>query len=227
MIALIEFDDDLVLLREKAEELKLRCQEVDRVGIQNDTLQVMGTTWHYYKDELIEEDGKYYPKEKKNNKDDKKEVVEPYYIYARPPEENYVKIQKGGHLVDLVWFVDKCRIPYRVMEAIKSEMPTVDNVSVLLKRVEEKTEQVLSMAETIQHREFNEKCNVHVGGGMIATYNEVMLKENACTDELQVILNNGWRLIACCVQPDARRPDYILGRYNSNLEVSESQSAGR
>ena len=44
----------------------------------------------------------------------------------------------------------------------------------------------------------NQKCDVHVGGGLIATYNDLMLKEDSCTDELQTELNNGWRIIAVC-----------------------------
>lgn len=37
------------------------------------------------------------------------------------------------------------------------------------------------------------------------------LLENACTDEVQGRLAEGWRIIAVCPQPDQRRPDYVLG----------------
>lgn len=34
-------------------------------------------------------------------------------------------------------------------------------------------------------------------------------------------------MIAVCVQPDKRRPDYILGRYNPQLDVTEKTRADR
>lgn len=41
---------------------------------------------------------------------------------------------------------------------------------------------------------------------------EVMVEEDACTDQLQGRLNDGWRIIAVCPPNSQRRPDYILGR---------------
>lgn len=63
---------------------------------------------------------------------------------------------------------------------------------------------------------FNEHCEVHLPGNLLATYNETLLLEDACTDELQGALNSGWRMVAVCPQSQ-RRPDYILGRFNPNL----------
>lgn len=40
-------------------------------------------------------------------------------------------------------------------------------------------------------------------------------------------LNNGWRIIAVCIQPDGRRPDYVLGRYNPELDTYRKNSAER
>lgn len=42
--------------------------------------------------------------------------------------------------------------------------------------------------------------------------NEVQLLEDACTDELQRRLEEGWRILAVCPPAAQRRPDYILGR---------------
>lgn len=52
-----------------------------------------------------------------------------------------------------------------------------------------------------------------------------MLLEDACTDQLQGALNSGWRIISACPQPDQRRPDYILGRFNP--DQSEDGGARR
>jgi hypothetical protein len=38
------------------------------------------------------------------------------------------------------------------------------------------------------------------------------LLDDACTDNLQAHLNEGWRIIAVCPPDAKRRPDYILGR---------------
>jgi hypothetical protein len=69
---------------------------------------------------------------------------------------------------------------------------------------------------------YNNKCEVHMPGQALSLYNETLLLEDSCTDELQSSLNSGWRMIAACPQPDNRRPDYILGRFNPNLEVGGS-----
>jgi len=76
------------------------------------------------------------------------------------------------------------------------------------------------------HRsEFNEKVDVHMPGNLLMSFNETLLIEDSCTDVLQDSLNNGWRVVAVCPQPDQRRPDYILGRYNPSIEVCGPSAA--
>lgn len=58
----------------------------------------------------------------------------------------------------------------------------------------------------------NNACHVAVAGLGTLTVTEVEHHNDFCTIELQRKLNDGWRIIAVCVQPDQRRPDYILGR---------------
>lgn len=65
---------------------------------------------------------------------------------------------------------------------------------------------------------YNEHVEVHTPGNMLATYNETLLLEDACTDELQKSLDSGWRIIAACPQAQ-RRPDYILGRWNPEIDA--------
>lgn len=48
----------------------------------------------------------------------------------------------------------------------------------------------------------------------ILMMNEVDWIENACTQELQRRLDDGWRILAVCPPNAQRRPDYILGRHN-------------
>lgn len=69
-----------------------------------------------------------------------------------------------------------------------------------------------------QSNTYNNRVDVHMPGNLMASYNEVMLLEDGCTDQLQDTLDQEWRIIAVCPQPDQRRPDYVLGRYNPILE---------
>lgn len=73
---------------------------------------------------------------------------------------------------------------------------------------------------------YNNRCEVHMPGNMLASYNEVMLIEDSCTDKLQSALSSGWRMIAVCPQPDQRRPDYIMGRWNPNKELDDGAERG-
>ena len=73
---------------------------------------------------------------------------------------------------------------------------------------------------------YNNRCEVHMPGNMLASYNEVMLIEDSCTDQLQSALSSGWRMIAVCPQPDQRRPDYIMGRWNPNKELDDGAERG-
>lgn len=58
----------------------------------------------------------------------------------------------------------------------------------------------------------NERCHVAVAGLGLLTIDEVRIENDCCTDFLNKCLSEGWRIVAVCVQPDQRRPDYVLGR---------------
>lgn len=64
----------------------------------------------------------------------------------------------------------------------------------------------------------NERCQVAVAGLGLLTVDTVQVEEDLCTDKLQALLDEGWRILAVCVQPDQRRPDYILGRSKGRQE---------
>ena len=219
MIALISFKEPLVLAREEAEVLKVKYDECNRVGFKDGKLRGMNS-YEYYEDELTKkEDEGYYFNDKK---------IMDYYIYARPKTDlDWVAVKQENQLVDLEWFALNCQYPFYIEKAIKTEEPTVQNIQSLLNRVEEKTKQIDKRIDIIKSQTFNQRADVHVGGGLLVTYNDLCLKEECCTDELQSELNDGWRIIAVCVQPDQRRPDYILGRYNPKLDVSEKINAKR
>lgn len=62
-------------------------------------------------------------------------------------------------------------------------------------------------------------------GHSLAMFNAVMLMSDACSDALQDNLNQGWRILAVCPQPDQRRPGYILGRYEEPANLDRRGAA--
>ena len=98
------------------------------------------------------------------------------------------------------------------------QLTTTQDMSDLISKFElmaRKMENLSSIVDSTQMH-YNSKCEVHTPGNTLTVYNDVRVVEDKCTDELQELLNDGWRIIAACPQPDQRRPDYILGRYNPN-----------
>jgi hypothetical protein len=63
----------------------------------------------------------------------------------------------------------------------------------------------------------NERVKVVVPGPALQTYDMVKVENDCCTDHLQRRLTEGWRILAISVQPDQRRPDYILGMDSKQL----------
>lgn len=97
----------------------------------------------------------------------------------------------------------------------------IDPVEVF-KEVADKQQMQLTLPDYQGGNTYNNKCEVHMPGNLMASFNEVQLLEDACSDVLQTSLTSGWSLIAACPQPNQRRPDYILGRFNANKEVGDS-----
>lgn len=60
--------------------------------------------------------------------------------------------------------------------------------------------------------QINNRVDVHVPNLGLLKVDEVELLEDGCTTGLQCKLDEGWRILSICPQPNQRRPDYILGR---------------
>lgn len=99
-----------------------------------------------------------------------------------------------------------------------TELAALSNIADRLDKIEEKvgtyTVNVASLDDPYcdKNTQFNSRVNVHVPNLGTLTMNEVSYHEDCCTDNLQNQLDDGWRILAVCVQPNQRRPDYILGR---------------
>jgi len=100
------------------------------------------------------------------------------------------------------------KVCFEVLEFLPSKTSDqIDKLTGLIPRLIAKVD-----AQFEAERTFNEKCNVHLPGLGLLMIDEIEMRENYCTDELKGDLENGWRIVACCPQPDQRRPDYVLGR---------------
>lgn len=220
----------MILERNEAEKLKVKFEECKKIGYKDNEPHSMDSSSYYYSDELtyVETDkvdgdktiaAGYY------RSDGKK--IDSWYIYTRPTEiKDLVLVKQNDHLVDLNWFAVNCKYPFMIDQCVADQVVSVENLTNILNKIEEKTINLRTLIDSIPQANFNSKCNVHVGGGLIVTYNDLKLCENYCTDALQVELNNGWRIIAVCVQ-DQRRPDYVMGRYNPALDTFEKRGAER
>lgn len=144
-----------------------------------------------------------------------------------------VEFKEGESYYSLVendkYVLSKDQIIQLSLAGIKFEIKQVVDVAVdITAQLIELAEKPVKIAMESQGggNTYNNRCEVHLPGNMLAMYNEMQLLEDACTDALQSSLNAGWRIVAACPQPDQRRPDYILGRFNPNYETHESASRG-
>ena len=71
-------------------------------------------------------------------------------------------------------------------------------------------DKVLDMLKQAMALNFNKKVEVHVPGDALLKITKVQVVEDSCTDNIQALLNEGWRILAVCPQSQ-RRPDYVLG----------------
>lgn len=70
----------------------------------------------------------------------------------------------------------------------------------------------IAVLQTHTSTVINQRCNVSIAGLGTLQFDTVKVEVDCCTNQLQRELDNGWKILAICVQPDQRRPDYVLGK---------------
>jgi hypothetical protein len=215
MIAQIRLKDTTLIPRAEAEDLGLVSSPVDdRTGRRvADGFYTRLADCYKFRDEVVEtESGSFYREESCSNK------LSSWDVYDRVPEHMKDWVQPAEEqLVDILSFAPKYTRPYVIVRCVQPTQVGIEGVTSLLFKLEQKIKTLSTLLEAKES--FNEACNVHIGGNTITQYNEVKVAEDYCTDALQTSLNQGWRIIAVCVQRDQRRPDYILGRWNPDLKI--------
>lgn len=131
-------------------------------------------------------------------------------------------------VVDLAYFAAKFPwLKFSVEESVEAHVePIVKSIQSEIDAMNDILDRFKELEITSDARTFNSQCDVHIGGGLLMQINDLMLCEDSCTDDIQSKLDGGWRIVSVCVQPDGRRPDYILGRFNPNQESSNYARRG-
>lgn len=105
-----------------------------------------------------------------------------------------------------------------LLPSIRLELPHegvgLNALQLILQKLEDLAGRGAPLTNRVGPRPWHEgPVAVMVPGNGLLEINDVTMLENACTDVLMAKLDEGWRIIAVCPQPDQRRPDYILGRH--------------
>ena len=146
-----------------------------------------------------------------NKQTEEEKTIDRMEQYTEHSNDGLVELKNAykTFIVDLSLFLLEFNEPIKVLNKIHVDVSENSNAVVNIAEYIDRLEKV---HEKISNS-FNDKVNVHIGGSLLLNINKTKLLEDACTDLLQGELDKGWRIVACCVQPDGRRPDYILGRY--------------
>lgn len=126
-------------------------------------------------------------------------------------------------LVDSELVLDRAQMAELTIRNLPITVGQVINTNIdITRQLMEWAEKPVKLSAQSAGDTYNNTCEVHMPGHSLSLYNEMLLLEDACTDVLQGSLNSGWRIVAACHQPDQRRPDYIMGRFNPDYDCAGS-----
>ena len=140
---------------------------------------------------------------------------------SKRPGTEYIGICNENNLIQLTDLEQLYNITPTVKCTIEKVVPfRVDCNAIELENAINNLSQKINFLSDKQF-DFNAKCNVQVPGLGLLRIKTVDYVCDMCTEKLQRRLNEGWRIIAACPQPDQRRPDYILGLMDFNEEDND------
>jgi len=160
--------------------------------------------------------------EEKAKRDSDYKLVQPSDVFQISDSNNYiVDLNKFTSMFPNLEFSIK-GVPKSVSN---NHLDLIEHMEKIAAKIEEAKNRFDKVVE------FNQKCHVHVPNLGLLNINRVAYATDYCTEELQKLLHQGWRIIAVCPQPDQRRPDYILGMHVNELgddvEVKYFEGNGR
>ncbi|MGG0793777.1 hypothetical protein ABE137_07195 [Brevibacillus laterosporus] len=204
MFARVSFDsDNRIKIREKEEIEAFVADSVECEGliVVDGELQKFYNWAHTYDQEEAEKsEGK------------KQFVVNSDYVELKSTKE---------YLIEVESFIRKFpTVKIKIRGVVQTSNEATGNMLKQMQEVQDKFQRALQLFD--EKIEFNQKCDVHIGNLGLLNINQLGYAVNKCTEELQKVLNQGWRILAVCPQSNQRRPDYVLGRFNgeSNGKVT-------
>lgn len=131
----------------------------------------------------------------------------PDNYFITKPRERFIKDDKGN--ITNIWDQD-----FHFYLNDLSDMDSQLLSYCKFKPVESLTMMNESRINTLNVLEAVKQNQNMLPNNLLLEMKELMVLENACTDEVNKLLNNdeGWRIIAVLPQYNQRRPDYIFGR---------------
>lgn len=82
----------------------------------------------------------------------------------------------------------------------------------MITKMQDRAKWDYSMEPTAEHLRSGAAVQIAIPDLGLLQIREVKVEEDCCTNYLQDMLDDGWRILAVCPPNAARRPDYILGR---------------
>lgn len=168
------------------------------------------TIKHEYLKKDIEEKTGYSEKSWRETYDPKKAERDSDYKLVQ--KADFVKLyDDGDYLADVSLLMKKFPSVEFTMKGVPKSVSNSElDVMNMMQGVAEKIEDAMSRFD--KQIEFNQRCEVHVPNLGLLNVNNLAYATDYCTESLQDRLQEGYRILAVCPQPDQRRPDYILGR---------------
>lgn len=143
----------------------------------------------------------------------------------------YVEVSFDYSALEIVRAMDaesykalRLKFPYLKLEEVKEVYLSISSLFLDLKEVAELADagihatvrkiKGLHYPNPLGNTEKNSVVitNVSVPNNALFEVSTVHWLEDACTQDLQEHLNDGWRIFALCPSNDSRRPTYILGK---------------
>jgi hypothetical protein len=163
----------------------------------------------------IGDDGRYESVSWRETFDKEKADKDTEYTLVLPADMYQIS-ESNNYIVELENFTSKFPQLEITIKGVPKSIGT-DHTDLInqMNKIAEKIEDAKNRFEKVV--EFNQKCEVHVPNLGLLNINQLAFATDYCTEELQRLLFQGWRILAICPQPDQRRPDYILGMHISEL----------
>lgn len=118
------------------------------------------------------------------------------------PKEEFTRQHLSYSSIKITWPELKILVEAGIPVDIESEEATMLT----------KLRDMVDQGSAVKNFETGQMVQIAIPDLGLLVIDNVTWLEDACTEELQNMLDSGWRILAVCPPNAKRRPDYILGR---------------